>query len=173
MADDKADNGRGRGRGRRPKRPRDADDDDVVENWEDDTGGNDDEEDVEKPKSGAEADVAGEEVPENIRKYVKAMIKENISVKTKVDQLLAANRRLEEKVTQYKNSDEHKKLGYDVDLAAIKKKVAQLPPDGDISGFLYETSLGASVFTAKSMGDDSFNASFISRLSVEAKLDST
>jgi hypothetical protein len=51
--------------------------------------------------------------------------------------------------------------------------VAQLPPDGDISGFLYETSLGASVSTAKSMGDDSFNASFINRLSVEAKLDST
>jgi len=111
-------------------------------------------------------------VPENIKKYIKAIMKENTSVKNKVNRLLAANKKLEDKVQDFKNSDEHKKLGYDVDLATIKKKVAQLPSDGDISGFLYETNLGASVATAKSMGDDSFNASFLNRLSVEAKLDS-
>jgi hypothetical protein len=179
MADgEKGERGKGEGkRGRPPKRPRGTDsqdDDGTPENWEED---DDVAEDV---GAGANAEVESalgavenDAVPESIKKYVRAMIKEHTSVKSRVDRLTAANKRLENKVKEFKSSDEHKKLGYDVDLATIKKKVAQLPPDGDIGGFLYETSLGASVATAKSMGDDSFNASFINRLSVEAKLDST
>ena len=179
MADgEKGERGKTEGkRGRPPKRPRETDsqdDDGTPENWE--------EEDAAAEDAGAGAnanvelalgEVENDVVPESIKKYVRAMLKEHTTVKGQVDKLTAANKRLENKVKEFKNSDEHKKLGYDVDLATIKKKVAQLPADGDISGFLYETSMGASVSAVKATGDDSFNTSFINSLSVEAKLDST
>ena len=179
MADgEKGERGKTEGkRGRPPKRPREndsQDDDGTPEHWE--------EEDAAAEDAGAGAnanvelalgEVENDVVPESIKKYVRAMLQEHTTVKGQVDKLTAANKRLENKVKEFKNSDEHKKLGYDVDLATIKKKVAQLPADGDISGFLYETSMGASVSAVKATGDDSFNTSFINRLSVEAKLDST
>ena len=133
MADgEKGERGKNEGkRGRPPKRPRETDsqdDDGTPDNWEEEDAA------AEDVGAGANAnvesalgEVENDVVPESIKKYVRAMLKEHTTVKGQVDKLTAANKRLENKVKEFKNSDEHKKLGYDVDLATIKKKVAQLP----------------------------------------------
>ena len=121
------------GKGRKAKRKReDEEDDGTPETWEE--------------QSEEDGDGDGAAVPESIKNYVKTMLDEHQTVKAQVEQLKAANKLLEDKVRDFKNADEHKKLGYDVDLATLKKKVAQLPSDGDISGYLFETSLGTTYY---------------------------
>ena len=121
------------GKGRKAKRKReDEEDDGTPETWEE--------------QSEEDGDGDGAAVPESIKNYVKTMLDEHQTVKAQVEQLKAANKLLEDKVRDFKNADEHKKLRYDVDLATLKKKVAQLPSDGDISGYLFETSLGTTYY---------------------------
>ena len=117
------------GKGRKAKRKReDEEDDGTPVSWE------------EQSEEDGDGDGEPDAVPETIKNYVKTVLGEHQTVKAQVEQLKAANKLLEDKVRDFKNADEHKKLGYDVDLATLKKKVAQLPPDGDITGFLFDTS---------------------------------
>ena len=78
---------------------------------------------------------------------------------------------IDDTLNSYKEEAFQKRLSYDVDFTAIKKRICQLPVTGNLDELFKEKAINESInMTTINQGDDSLDMSFYNRASVTALL---
>ena len=79
---------------------------------------------------------------------------------------------LETKWAGFKDTESHRRLLADTDILDLKRRVSKLPADGNLGPLFAEKTLNESLNMThfNTIGDDSINATFYDRISVQQKI---
>ena len=82
---------------------------------------------------------------------------------------------IETKWAGFKDTESHRRLLADTDILDLKRRVSKLPADGNLGPLFAEKTLNESLNMThfNTIGDDSINATFYDRLSVQQKISVT
>ena len=112
--------------------------------------------------------------PESIEALVRKVLNEYASHykdMIKIESETVKNE-LDSKWSAFKETEAHRRLINDTDILDLKRRVAKLPADGDLTPLLAEKTMNESINMTHQniIGDDSINATFYDRLSVQQKV---